>query len=318
MNLSIDLIEPGQRLREVSPAKVAELVASIGEVGLLNPVTVYPRTLYRSGNPVDGYGLIAGAHRLEAFRQMGRTEIPATVLELGDSERLIAEADENLQGPHLTPAERARFIRQRKFAYDALHPELATPKKGAGGRFAKVETPPSRQVGDMDESPVAQGFVADTAKATGISERTIQREAEPGQKILPEVLDMIEGTPLNTGAYLDKLKAMPGNEQHKAAKRDLAELQRKAKEATPEHKARERAKKQAAKLFELWTKAPDDARTMFKKQAGLVGMVHPAKSLDGKKLGEALVKIARVKFAVEDSPPLETVRIVAKRPDNTR
>ena len=97
MNLPIDLIEPGQRLRAVSPAKVEELVASIGDVGLLNPITVYPRQLYRGGVQVDGYGLIAGAHRLEAFRELGRTEIPVTVLELGDLERQIAEVDENLQ-----------------------------------------------------------------------------------------------------------------------------------------------------------------------------------------------------------------------------
>lgn len=51
-------------------------------------------------------------------------------------------------------------------------------------------------------------FTADTAAKTGQSERSIQRDAERGEKVIPEVIDMITGTKLDTGTYLDKLKKL--------------------------------------------------------------------------------------------------------------
>src|SRR4051812_10841779 len=121
--IQLDMIENGQRLRDISEAQVAALINSIGDIGLLNPITVYPRSLFRAGNRVDGYGLIAGLHRKTAFERLGLVEIEANVLDLSDLERQIAECDENLCAPTLSPSERARFTNRRKEAYEALHPE---------------------------------------------------------------------------------------------------------------------------------------------------------------------------------------------------
>lgn len=43
-----------------------------------------------------------------------------------------------------------------------------------------------------------------------------------GEKVIDEVIDMITGTPLDTGTYLAKIKRLPPNEQVIAARRDLA------------------------------------------------------------------------------------------------
>ncbi|MGB3391159.1 MAG: hypothetical protein WBA88_24615, partial [Pseudaminobacter sp.] len=69
-------------------------------------------------------------------------------------------------------------------------------------------------------------FTVDTAAATGRSERAVQRDAERGEKVIPEVLAMVRGTKLDTGTYLDKLKKLPPSEQAQAAKRDLAAANR--------------------------------------------------------------------------------------------
>lgn len=208
--LPIDMIENGQRLRDISEAQVASLLNSIGDIGLLNPITVYRRKLMRGGEWVDGYGLVAGLHRKTACERLGLVEIDANILDLSDLECQIAECDENLCAPQLSPSERARFTARRKDAYEALHPE--TRQHVAGG-LARQETASDNL-----------SFAAATAEATGRDQRTIQRDAERGEKVCVEALDLIRGTRFDTGVYLDKLKALPASEQVAAVKRDLAAL----------------------------------------------------------------------------------------------
>lgn len=215
-NIPVDLIEPGRRLRELDEGQIKRLQASILDIGLLNPITVYERPVIQAGVSVDGYGLVAGGHRLAAYKVIGYDEIPACIVELTDLERQIAECDENLCGPKLTAVELARFTKRRKDAYEALHPET---KHGINQHTS------SRQVGDSEsrsENSDVGRFTADTAAKTGQSERAIQRNAERGEKVIDEVMDFIRGTKLDTGVYLDKLKKLSPNEQVQAAKRDLA------------------------------------------------------------------------------------------------
>lgn len=207
--IPIDQIENGQRLRELSEATVAALVNSIGDVGLLNPITVYPRKLFRGGNQVDGYGLVAGLHRKTACERLGLVEIEANVLDLNDLECQIAECDENLCAPQLSPSERARFTKRRKEAYEALHPEV---KNGRN------------QHSDRDGQDGQPSFAADQAEKTGAAERTVRRDAERGDKVDPRVLDLVRGTKLDTGIYLDKLKSLASDDQVKRVKSDLAAL----------------------------------------------------------------------------------------------
>lgn len=203
-------IEVSQRLRDLDEAQVDAIKDSVLAIGLLNPITVYPRDLIRGGLSVPGFGLIAGAHRLEAYRRIGYEEIPASVVDLSDLEAQLAECDENLCRAELSPTDRARFVKRRKDAYEAFYPQSRHGSPGV-----------SRQVGDIRERNENQRFTADTAAKTGQSERAVQRDAERGEKVIPEVMDLVRGTKLDTGAYLDKIKRLPPNEQVQAAKRDL-------------------------------------------------------------------------------------------------
>ncbi|WP_313573568.1 ParB N-terminal domain-containing protein [Brevundimonas sp.] len=202
--IQIDRITTFDRVRQADRKQVEALAESIREVGLLNPIAVAPDG--------EGYALIAGMHRLEAARLLGWTEIPATVLALDQHRRIIAECDENLCAPSLTPAERAEFTRRRKAAYEALHPETRAdaPK---GNQYA------SRQVGDKQPAP---RFTADTAAATGQSERAVQRDAERGEKVSDEALALIKGTRLDTGRYLDSIKNLSAEDQVAKVEADLA------------------------------------------------------------------------------------------------
>lgn len=187
---NISTIIVGKRLRLLDEEKVAALMASIPEHGLRNPITVY-------GNEDDEtVDLSAGEHRLEAMRRLGRTTIPCVHYQGDDLDRELWEIDENLIRSELTPADRALCVYRRKEIYLLKHPETAH-----GGDRA------SRQVGDLSSSD-AKRFTAATAEATGQSERAIQRDAERGEKVCDRALRMVAGTPLNTGATLDRLKRL--------------------------------------------------------------------------------------------------------------
>jgi ParB family transcriptional regulator, chromosome partitioning protein len=208
--VDVGLISTLGRLRSTDAAQVKALAESIKEVGLLNPITVYRREIIRDGQPVEGYGLVAGAHRLEACKILGWQEVPTVAVDLSDDARVIAECDENLCASSLTKSERALFTRRRKEAYEALHPETKHGGNLEGAGVANLATP---------ETP---RFTADTAAKTGQSERAVQRDAERGEKITPAALEKIKGTRLDTGVYLDKLKKVAPEKQVETVERDLA------------------------------------------------------------------------------------------------
>jgi len=201
--IEIEKISTAGRLRQASPRQVEAIKASIAEVGLLNPITVCEEG--------EGYVLVAGLHRLEACRALGWTGIAAVVVDLNEQRRIIAECDENLCGPTLTASERAEFTRRRKEAYEALHPETRHGGDRRGDQVAKLAT-----------CSEPQRFTADTAAATGQSERVVQRDAERGEKVCDAALALIRGTRLDTGRYLDSIKNLPAEAQVERVQADLA------------------------------------------------------------------------------------------------
>ena len=224
--IPVDLIDIGTRLRSISEAQVETLMNSIAEVGLLNPITAHASKVIRNGIAVDGYGIVAGAHRLEAVRRLGLVEIDANIVELGELHRQLAEVDENLAGTSLTPAERARFTQRRKDIYIALYPETRATKDGGEGRHKETR----RQLGDE----LAPRFTADTAERTGQSERTIQRDAARGSAIPDDVLAKIRGTHLDKGVYLDALKHLSPEQQRKKVREDLKPPEPRSRKALAE------------------------------------------------------------------------------------
>lgn len=208
--IHVGLITTLGRMREVDRDQVKALADSIKEVGLLNPITVYPRKIVYSGQTVDGYGLVAGAHRLEAIKSLGWQEVPAIVVDLDENDRTIAECDENLCGSKLTAAEKAMFTAKRKEAYLAKYPET----RNGSNQHTRVRK--------VCEGSPADRFTADTAAKTGASERTIQLDAERGEKISNATLALLKGTHLDTGRYLDQLKGLSPEDQIARVKTDLA------------------------------------------------------------------------------------------------
>lgn len=192
----VDACRRSPTARSIRADIVAELARSISSVGLRQPINVRPL-------PGGLYEIRGGGHRHAAFVSLGRDVIPAFVHEDDDLRAELAEIDENLIRNELGPAERAAAVARRKAIYEELHPETAHGSRGV-----------SRQVGDTRERGAdAERFTKATADATGTSERTVQREAERGEKIGEEGLRRVAGTSLDKGDELDALARLPAEKR---------------------------------------------------------------------------------------------------------
>jgi ParB family chromosome partitioning protein len=116
----VDAIAPNPRQprEHFDEGALAELVTSIREVGLLQPVVVR-----ETG---DGrYELIMGERRLRASREAGLTAIPAIVRETPDDAMLRDALLENLHRQQLNPLEEAAAYQQLLEDFGATHEQLA-------------------------------------------------------------------------------------------------------------------------------------------------------------------------------------------------
>jgi len=127
---------PGARLASLSPADITpnanqprtefdqelleELIASIREVGVLQPIVVRPF------KGQDGkYELIMGERRLRASKALGLESIPAVVKDTQDEHMLRDALLENLHRAQLNPLEEASAYQQLLSDFGITQEELA-------------------------------------------------------------------------------------------------------------------------------------------------------------------------------------------------
>ena len=184
-------VSPGRR--DAAPGDVKELADSILEVGLINPIMVD-----------QTYTLIAGLHRLEAMKLLGRTEIECTVSELDGLQVALAEIDENFVRKDLSDDEFRELLLRRKEIYESLHPET----KRGGDRSKRTKCP----------FDTAKSFADDTAEKWGVDPRTVRREIQTAKNLTPEAKEIIKGAKVTKSDAL-KLSRLAPEQQTEAARR---------------------------------------------------------------------------------------------------
>ena len=108
---------PYQPRAPIDESEIRDLVASIKEKGVIEPIIVK-----RSG---DGFILAAGERRLKAARTAGLKEIPAVIRDLSDQELLEIGLIENLQRRDLNPVEEAQAYEQLTSKFQMTHDRIA-------------------------------------------------------------------------------------------------------------------------------------------------------------------------------------------------
>lgn len=125
-NLSPDDIVPNakQPRTEFREEELSELIVSIGEVGVLQPIVVRPRVGAAVGEPQ--YELIMGERRLRATKTLGLATIPAVIKSTADEDMLRDALLENLHRANLNALEEASAYQQLLSDFGITQDQLAT------------------------------------------------------------------------------------------------------------------------------------------------------------------------------------------------
>ncbi|MBI4027354.1 MAG: ParB/RepB/Spo0J family partition protein [Verrucomicrobia bacterium] len=102
-----------------------ELVASIREHGVLQPITVRPRDNPRLPGGGQGFEIIAGERRYRACQKAGLASIRAMVKNVSDEQALELALVENLQREDLGPVEEASGYRKLADAFALTQEQIA-------------------------------------------------------------------------------------------------------------------------------------------------------------------------------------------------
>jgi ParB family chromosome partitioning protein len=130
--------------------RMKDLVQSIKDNGILNPVLVRP-------DEQDGFEMISGHRRMHAAKLAGLTTVPAIIKEMTDDEAVIAMVDSNMQREEILPSERAFSLKMKMDAMRRqgkrtdLSQDVASEsmkrmtEKTSGTEFQKLEDSWSRE-----------------------------------------------------------------------------------------------------------------------------------------------------------------------------
>jgi hypothetical protein len=227
--IAIKDIEIADDRRPINWETVKKLAASIREIGLQHAVTV------SNGHDDGKLRLIAGLHRVEAMRYLGKDYIAANVVSMDKIDAEMWEISENLHRADLTMLQRseqiARWIELQKQKRDAL----AVPIKMKGRK---------------------QGGINGAARGLGIEKGEAHRAGyiaalSPEAKVAAREY----GLDNNKGALLAAAKEPPEQQVGK-----VIEI---ATEKARSNRLIGTSKKEVARLMSAWNAAGAEARQEF-------------------------------------------------------
>ena len=105
--------------RTIDEASLQQLIASIREQGILQPILV------ARGNSGGQYVLVAGQRRLEAARRIGLARIPAMIIDRFDSSSVVDALIENIQRVDLSDMDEGETFRLLQEEYNWTQEEIA-------------------------------------------------------------------------------------------------------------------------------------------------------------------------------------------------
>ncbi len=143
---------PWQPRKEFRAEALDELVRSVREHGILQPLLVRPAG--------EVYELIAGERRLRAASAAGLTEVPVRVLEVGDREALELALIENLQREDLGPIEEAE-------GYRLLADRFALTQEQIAERVGKSRAAVANSLRLLTLPPAARALLEQGALSVG-------------------------------------------------------------------------------------------------------------------------------------------------------
>lgn len=240
VSLAPDEIVVGPRLREINREAVGRLKESIARLGLRTPISV------RLISEEEGWGLVAGRHRLQACIELGMREVPVREEKGSELDARLWEIAENLHRADLTVTERSEHIEEWRNIVLEKGRQLADPLGGA--------------------QPKDKGF-SKTARELDVPEREVRRserianlapEAKAEAKILR--LDDNQSALLKAARLPSKEGQLRALREHAAQRQQPRPAQSPARDPLNDIETVER---QVDALMAAWNRAGPEAREMF-------------------------------------------------------
>ncbi len=236
MPVTISDIEIPENRREVNPAAVKRLADSIDKIGLRHPITVREKG--------DRYVLVAGRHRIEAYKRLEIEHIPATIVKMTHDDARLWEIAENLHRAELTKLERDDNIAEWIKITDRISVQSAPKMDRDRGRPEGGISAAARELGVEETDAKRAVKVAslsneakEAARETGLDDnRSALLEAASKPTVAEQVAEIHRRH--TSGAKVIKLADDPLNDA-------------------------EAAEKQVAALMSAWNKAGTAAREEF-------------------------------------------------------
>ena len=166
---------PNQPRQDFDPEQLEALARSIGEHGVVQPLTVRPL-------PNGYYQIIAGERRWRAARMAELKEIPAVIMEADDKKTMELALIENLQRQDLNPVEEA-------LGYQSLISDYGLTQEEAASRVGKSRPAVTNALRLLQLTPEILEMVRNGSLSAGharavLSLKSPQRQQQAAQKIV--------------------------------------------------------------------------------------------------------------------------------------
>jgi ParB family chromosome partitioning protein len=179
--IPLSAIEPDPGQPRSTMGDLGDLVTSIRDKGVLEPILVRPRPGGPEGGPSGVlYRIISGERRYRAAQEAGLYEVPAIEMEVSEQEALEIALIENLQRKDLTPFEEAEGYRLLAESHGYTHEEI-------GEAVGKARTVVTESLSLLQMPPRAR----DTVQALGLTSKSLLLEVlKAGSE--PEMIELLE------------------------------------------------------------------------------------------------------------------------------
>lgn len=267
VEIPLDDIFDGDRLRDIDPAWAAALAANFEAGGKPPPIEV--RVPSANEGVTQPYALVVGGHRMAAFRLLERRTIRAEIRELTRLQARLVEVEENLFRHELNALDRAVFLSEHAKVWGELHPEAA---HGGDRKSRKSKDNIKSQGLRLDP----RRFTQEAADRCGLSERTVQAALALVKALAPETIALLRGTETARNASeLQRLAAEPADRQVAVARilrEGKAPNVAQARIAAGVAPTGEGDPQEALfrSLVSNWDRADRKTRELFREHAGLI------------------------------------------------
>ncbi|MFB3853631.1 MAG: ParB/RepB/Spo0J family partition protein [Vicinamibacterales bacterium] len=193
----IEFIDPNPQQPRQVMGDLSELMASIAEKGVIEPLIVRQRG--------ERYQIVAGERRYQAAVQVGLQELPVVIREVDDREMVEVALVENLQRKDLTPFEEAEalqaLLQRGEYTHEDLARRLGKSRTAITESLSLNKMPEEVRhlcrLADISSKSLLLEIVrqSDTSKMIALVEQIAGREAVTREQVRKKAAKPTQGRP---------------------------------------------------------------------------------------------------------------------------